>query len=140
MDDTNSAEAAMAASASEETCVQVPALPDGEYAIAEVLGHRTLIGRVTEVERFGAKLMAIEPIFAGELLPAVMIGGASIYQFTPCSAERAMARAPKEHWALPASIRATMPAPALPAPSDEDAEYDELCVVCGDVVCDCGPF
>ena len=79
-------------------------LPDGEYAIAEILGHRTLIGRVTEVERFGSKLMAIEPILAGKLLPAVLIGGGSIYQYTPCSKERAAERAPTEEYYLPASI------------------------------------
>jgi hypothetical protein len=81
-------------------------LSAGEYAIVEVLGHRTIIGRVTEVERFGSKLMAIEPLFKGDLLPPVLIGGGSIYQFTPCSAEVALHRAPKNDWQLPASIRA----------------------------------
>ena len=138
MDDTNSAGAAMAASANEETCVPAAALPDGEYAIVEVLGHRTLVGRVTEVERFGAKLMSIEPIFAGELLTAVMIGGASIYQFTPCTAERALARAPKSRWQMPASILAAMPPEALPAPELADDVYCGTCGEAGD--CGCEPL
>ena len=99
-------------------------LPDGEYAIAEILGHRTLIGRVTEVERFGSKLMAIEPILAGKLLPPVLIGGGSIYQFTPCSKERAAERAPTEEYYLPVSIRAALPPSALPAPSLDDLADD----------------
>ncbi|WP_066483622.1 MULTISPECIES: hypothetical protein [unclassified Sphingomonas] len=102
-------------------------LPEGEYAIVEVLGHRTLVGRVTEVDRFGAKLMSIEPIYQGKLLDAVLIGGSSIYQFTPCTAESARKVAPQNAVYLPTSIRATLPAPALPAPDDEDdAPFGDL--------------
>lgn len=98
-------------------------LPAGEYAIVEVLGHRTIIGRVEEVERFGAKLMRIEPVFNGALLPAVMIGGSSIYQFTPCSAATALARQPRDTWQLPQSVRAVLP-PALLA-SPEIISHDD---------------
>ena len=101
-----------------------PELPAGDYAIVEVLGHRTIIGRVEEVERFGAKLMSIKPLFRGELLDAVLIGGGSIYQFTPCSRETAASRAPKEDWQLPASVRAVLPPALLPAPK-VDEEDDE---------------
>lgn len=102
------------------------ALPEGDYAIVEVLGHRTYVGRVTEVARFGATLMSIEPLFAGELLPAVLIGGTSIYQFTPCTSAIAAARMPKKRWQLPASILATLPATALPAPGDhQDAPFGD---------------
>lgn len=95
-------------------------LPAGDYAIVEVLGHRTIVGRVEEVERFGTKLMAIEPLFRDVLLPAVLIGGASIYQFTPCSSETAFLRQPKNDWQLPASIRAALPLDMLPAPDGHD--------------------
>lgn len=100
-----------------------PELPAGDYAIVEVLGHRTIVGRVEEVERFGAKLMSIQPLYRGELLDAVLIGGGSIYQFTPCSRETAALRAPKEDWQLPPSVRAVLPPAMLPAPEaaeDED--------------------
>lgn len=101
-------------------------LPAGDYAIAEILGHRTIIGRVEEVERFGTKLMSIEPLFDGQLLPAVLIGGSSIYQFTPCSAETAAARAPKSIWQLPTSIVATLPPDRLPAPEPEsEPDYND---------------
>ncbi len=101
-------------------------LPAGDYAIVEVLGHRTIVGRVEEVERFGTKLMAIEPLFRDALLPAVLIGGASIYQFTPCSAETALLRQPKNDWQLPPSIRAALPLDMLPAPDGDDDADDDL--------------
>jgi hypothetical protein len=104
--------------------------PAGEYAIVEVLGHRTIVGRVEEVERFGTKLLKIEPMFNGSLLEAVLIGGSSIYQFTPCSIETATAQQPKQQWQLPASVRAVLPPELLPEPEfspsflidDEDEE------------------
>lgn len=135
MDDTNGAEAAMAASASEE-----PRLPEGEYAIVEVMGHRTLVGRISEVERFGAKLMAIEPLYQGALLPAVMVGGASIYQLTPCTAEVALRRAPKSAYQLPASVAITLPDAALPAPYLPSSALG--CSDCGLPLddCDCAAF
>jgi hypothetical protein len=91
-------------------------LPAGDYAIVEVLGHRTIVGQVDEIERFGVKMLSIRPLFAGELLDAVLIGGGSIYQFTPCSAETALAKQPKRVWQLPSAIRATLPPTLLPAP------------------------
>ena len=98
-------------------------LPAGEYAIVEIMGHRTMIGRVEEVERFGAKLLQIEPLLAGNLLTPVMIGGASIYQFTPCSAAIAAEQAPKEEWQLPPSVRAVIPAALLPDPDFEPPAF-----------------
>jgi hypothetical protein len=103
-------------------------LPEGEYAIVEIFGRRTLVGRVTEVERFGAKLMSIEPLFQGKMLDAVLIGGGSIYQLTPCSREQAAKHGPTEHYQLPASVRAALPPTMLPAPSfvDVDDEDEEM--------------
>jgi hypothetical protein len=66
--------------------INAETMPDGEYAIVEILGHRTMVGRISEIERFGTKLMQIEPLFCDVMLPGVLIGGASIYQFTPCTA------------------------------------------------------
>jgi len=97
--------------------------PPGDYAIVEILGHRTMIGRVSEVERFGTKLLSIEPLFDGELLPAVLVGGGSLYQFTPCTAEVAVARMPRKKWQLPASISATLSGDAL-AIADASGEPD----------------
>lgn len=104
--------------------------PPGEYAIVELFGHTTLVGRIAEIERFGAKMMAIEPLFRGELLPAVFHGGAAIYRLTPCSAEQAYARCPQHEYQMPAAIRCILPAALLagPAPTaafDGDAVEDD---------------
>lgn len=93
-------------------------LPEGEYAIVEALGHRTLVGRVSEVERFGTKMLQVEPMFGQVMLGAVLLGGGSIYQFTPCDAATAYARRPQHTYQLPASVAATIPPIALPS-SDE---------------------
>lgn len=94
--------------------------PPGEYAIVELFGHTTLVGRIGKVERFGAKMLALEPIYRGELLPAVFHGGAAIYRLTPCTAAVAYARAPTTIWQVPAPIRAVIPQPLLAA-SEGDA-------------------
>lgn len=131
------------------------ALPPGDYAIVEILGHRTIVGRIEEVERFGTKLMSIEPAFNGQLLDAVLIGGSSIYQFTPCSAEVAAERSPTDEWQLPPSVRAVLPAAMLPAPEFETPSFlsepaapppihaPTKCPTCGIADwhdCDCIPF
>lgn len=98
-------------------------LPDGEYAIVECLGHQTLVGRCSEIERFGTKLLAIEPVWEGQLLPVTYRGGASIYAFTPCTKEVALAKCAKNKWDLPRASLITMP-PALIA-AQEQKEADE---------------
>jgi hypothetical protein len=99
----------------------VPTLPDGDYAIVEQLGHRTFVGRVAEVDRFGTKMLQIEAIFRDELLPAVLIGGSTLFQFTPCSREVAAKRAPVAIYNLPPAVAAIVPPTMLPAPKPEPA-------------------
>ncbi|WP_408591627.1 hypothetical protein [Novosphingobium sp.] len=103
---------------SEVTPLSAIDLPPGEYAIVEALGHRTLVGRVTEIERFGTKMLQVEPLFGDVMLGPVLLGGGSIYQFTPCSADTAFARRPTKAYQLPGSIAATIPPPALPDNSE----------------------
>lgn len=101
-------------------------LPAGEYAIAEIMGHSTMIGRYAEVERFGTKMLSIEPIWENGLLPAVFVGGSSLYRFTPCTRDVAFTRQPKARYQLPDAVRATLPPEtptALPSPST-DYEYE----------------
>lgn len=91
-------------------------LPDGQYAIVEALGHRTLVGRIAEVERFGTKLLSIEPLYRGWMLPAVLLGGGSIYQLTPVTAAVAFARRPLHTWSVPESLHGSIE--ALPVAID----------------------
>ena len=95
--------------------------PEGDYAIVELFGHTTLIGRVAEVERFGAKFLALEPLFNGTLLPAIFHGGAAIYRLTPCSPEVAFKRQPTHAYELPPAVVAIVPPTLLPNPAREAA-------------------
>jgi hypothetical protein len=108
-----------------ETLPPAP-MPPGEYAIVELFGHTTLVGRIAEVERFGAKMLAIECLFQDALLPAVFHGGAAIYRLTPCSAEVAFARQPRHDWQVPPSIRCIIPTELLPAPTGEPEPEEKL--------------
>jgi hypothetical protein len=120
-----------------------PSLPDGEYAIVEMMGHRTMVGRITEIERFGTKMLSIEPVFQDQLLPGVLTTGASVYQLTPCSKEVAQARQPKNEYSLPTSVAAALPPAMLPAPDEAPAFVRSgvfTCGECGEVDCQCGPF
>ena len=87
--------------------------PEGDYAIVELFGHTTLIGRVAEVERFGAKFLALEPLFNGTLLP--------VYRLTPCSPEVAFKRQPTHAYELPPAVVAIVPPALLPNPAREAA-------------------
>lgn len=110
---------------SASTPISAEALPEGEFAIVEILGHRTLIWRMSEVERFGSKLLQIEPFFGDAMLGPVLLGGGSIYQLTPCSAEVAFKRRPTMAYQLPVSVQATLPAALLPPPSRQPSIADE---------------
>jgi hypothetical protein len=107
-------------------------LPEGEFAIVEALGHRTLVGRVAEIERFGTKMLQVEPFFCDAMLGPILLGGGSIYQFTPCTAETAFARRPQHSYQLPASVLATVPPVALPSNEELPSflvDDDDDCVV-----------
>ena len=100
-------------------------LPEGEFAIVEALGHRTLVGRVSEVERFGTKMLQVEPFFGDVMLGPVLLGGGSIYQFTPCPARTAYDRRPKQTYQLPPSVAATIPPLALPSNDELPGFFDD---------------
>lgn len=82
--------------AAHETPPRDPAFaraPD-EYAIVEVFGHRRHGGRVSEVERFGTKMLRIDipkpdaaaapgDPFAGAAYESHYYGGGSIFSLTP---------------------------------------------------------
>lgn len=122
----------------ESTPISAIEMPAGDYAIVEVLGHRTLIGRVLEIERFGTKMLQVEPLFGDVMLGPVLIGGSSIYQFTPCTADTAFVRRPTRSYQLPPSVAANVPTVALPSneelpsflddgPEDADEEQVHEC-------------
>jgi len=108
------------------TPISATDMPPGDYAIVEALGHRTLIGRVCEIERFGTKMLQVEPLFCDVMLGPVLLGGASIYQFTPVGADTAFQRRPTRNYELPASVFATVPAVALPNAEEGRSFFDPV--------------
>lgn len=94
--------------------------PDGEYAVVEIFGHIRHVGRYREVERFGQKFCEIEPIHNEAFQTPVLVGGASIFRFTPVTAEYAWANAPQD-WQHRYRDNPRLGAPATP----EILELDE---------------
>src|SRR3972149_6119865 len=96
--------------------------PDGNYCKLELMGHRTLWGRVTEIERFGTKMCQIEPICGGDLLPPILTTGASIYCMTPVDACTAFGMAPKKpNWGDDTLRLLAAPEKTI---EEETAQYD----------------
>jgi hypothetical protein len=81
--------------------------PFDQWAVLEMMGHRTLAGRVTEEERFGVLLGRIDVPKADGTFSTHYFGGGSIYQLSPTTEEAARAAAlrlqprPVSRWELP---------------------------------------
>jgi hypothetical protein len=76
--------------------------PLDTYAVVEAMGHRTLIGRITEATIAGKAMLHVATIAGGEhYLPPE-----SLYCLTPCTQEQAE-RANSRHWGgLPPALAA----------------------------------
>ena len=91
-------------------------LPD-TYAIIEVFGHRRLIGRVFEVERYGTKMLRIDIPKDGDFAlgyTTQFYGGGSVFSETPCDLDTV-----KRHYG-----RLRPPPAALAYRDPEDDEDD----------------
>jgi hypothetical protein len=66
-----------------------------EWALIEIMGHRSHWGRCREVERFGAKMIRIDVPIKGDAIAngweSHFYGGASIFSFTPADEAAVMA-------------------------------------------------
>lgn len=63
---------------------------DEEFAIVEIFGHRRHAGRISEAERFGAKLLRIDIPCEGDFAKGYeshYYGGSSIFSLTPTTAD-----------------------------------------------------
>jgi len=77
------------------------------WAVLELLGHRRLVGRVSEVELFGRRMGKIEVPRADGTFDVQHFGGASVYALTETTeakvrAELERQRADAARWAAPA--------------------------------------
>lgn len=58
--------------------------PEELWALVEIFGHRQHYGRVTEVERFGTKMMRVDvPTAEPDQFETFFYGGGSIFSMTP---------------------------------------------------------
>lgn len=89
--------------------------PGEQWAIVELMGHVTIIGRVTEQSYAGAPMLRIERLDGR----VQRVGAQSLYRVTDCTAdEAAQAHAELSRWGgtgLPSGL----PRPAIAA-ADED--------------------
>lgn len=66
---------------------ETPTEAQPEYAVVEVFGHRRHVGRVQEVDKFGAKFLRIDIPEKGKFengFTTHMYGGGSIFSITYC--------------------------------------------------------
>lgn len=90
--------------------------PLDTYAVVEAMGHRTLIGRITEATIAGKAMLHVATIAGGEhYLPPE-----SLYCLTPCTEDQAR-RSAVRHWGgLPPALA------ALTAGTGDGLEEDAL--------------
>ena len=86
--------------------------PTAEWGRLELMGHLTLYGRVSEVERFGEKVIKVEALdSSGSLSVHGYYGGKALYGFRPMTEER---------------VRALVrPPPLLSAGSSQEDDHEE---------------
>ncbi len=101
----------------------------GEWAIVEIMGHRKHAGLTFEVERFGTKMLRIDVPKDGDPgahgWETVFYGGPSIFSFSLCSQETALAynrpyRRPSVYQLEPPDAETGIP----PYDGDDDDDND----------------
>jgi hypothetical protein len=93
--------------------------PESVWAVVELMGHVKLAGRLTEEEKFGAKLGRLDipqddPLIAGETVFVTQyFGGGSVYRITLVTEEVARhvgkksSPAPVHSWDFPKQLAAS---------------------------------
>lgn len=94
--------------------------PPGEWGRLELMGHLSLYGRVSEVERFGEKVIKIEALdAAGALSVYGYYGGKALYGFRPMTEERVRALV------RPTALLSAGPSAADYRDNDDEVEGDD---------------
>lgn len=62
----------------------------GTWALVELMGHRQVVGTLSETEVAGTKLLVVDPVNG----PRQLYSGHAIYAITPCTEEQARAKWP----------------------------------------------
>jgi hypothetical protein len=103
---------------------------DQTWACVEIFGHRKHYGRVTEVEKFGAKMLRVDvPTLAAapllgeaEQFETFVYGGGAIFSLTPMTEEAARKWAEHERPHAPSLLR-RLPPPEFSGLYDEEDEH-----------------
>jgi len=95
-----------------------------EWAIVELMGHRRLAGRVSEVKRFGVELLRLD-VPKADGFTTQFYNGAALYCVTPTTQDIARAVAAGSQPA-PVSRFELPPARTAVNPEDGESEDDEL--------------
>ncbi len=90
------------------------------WALVEIFGHRRHYGRVTEVEKFGTKMLRVDvPLEKDGEFATFFYGGASLFGMTP------MTEAAARKWAAYDRPRPQTPVDALPPPESRAFRDDD---------------
>lgn len=95
--------------------------PQEEWAIVEIMGHLRRAGRISEIERFGAKLLRVD-VPAGDTFVSEFFSGSAIYRLRYATEDVARAIAEQigdPRPAMPMTYR-TLPPPGPPDHDDDD--------------------
>lgn len=93
------------------------------WAILELMGHRKIAGRVSEVTVAGTQLIRVDVPGAEETVVTQYYGGSAIYCMTPC--DEAAARETLNYgYGLPEPVVLALSKPE-PDVDAEDAEFDD---------------
>ena len=94
------------------------------WAIVELMGHVKYAGRLSEVERFGAKLGRIDMPIEGQFVTK-FFGGQSVYCITPVTEQvarhvcRSIRTEPVQPWDFPKGLPV-----ARDSPANDDDDYN----------------
>lgn len=96
-----------------------------EWAIVEIMGHLRRAGRISEADRFGARLLRVDVPTGPDEYVTEYFSGSAIYRLRPATEE--VARAVAEQLgdprpAVPVAYR--LPAPGLHDDDEDERELD----------------
>jgi hypothetical protein len=105
--------------------------PEEFWAKVEIFGHRKHYGRVSEVEKFGTRMLRIDvPLAEPSAFETFLYGGSSIFGIEPMT-EEACRRWAEHYRPHPYVPSRALPPPAIDADVDVGADEEVECDGCG---------
>lgn len=109
---------------------QLPKEPE-TWAIVELMGHVRLAGRLSEEEKFGAKMGRLD-IPQGDSFVSQFFGGGSVYRITIVTEEvarhasKSTSPAPIHPWDFPKPQLEAKPVTSVPVAPYEELEFPDV--------------